>query len=554
MTNPATYNPGYWITDDTRTFMSRGYLSEGQTVEGRIREIAETAERILDKPGFADEFEQYVLNGWVSLSSPVWANFGTNRGLPISCNNVFIDDTTEAILLKTAEIGMQTKYGAGTSAYAGALRPRGSAISTGGLTDGPVHFMGLLDQTTDIISQSNVRRGSCAVYLDVEHPDIMEFLDCREEGNPIQHLSLGVCVSDAWMQAMVDGDKDKRSIWARILRKRSETGYPYIFWTDAVNRGAPQAYKDKGARIWSSNLCSEIALPSSPDESFVCCLASLNILHFSAWRDTGVARALVYFLDAVLTEYIDKTAGNLLMQPARRFSINHRAIGIGWLGWHSFLQSQMIPFESMEAKLLNVQVARHIEAETTAASKAMAVEYGEPPMLEGYGVRHTTRQAIAPTTSSSFILGAVSPSVEPENSNYYVKDLQKGKFTYRNPFLQKVLAAHGRDDEAAWRSILMAGGSVQHLDWLSDQEREVFKTFGEISQMEIIIQAAQRQRHIDQSQSINLMIHPDTPVRDINALMIRAWELGLKTLYYQRSTNPAQEFSRALVSCQSCEA
>lgn len=545
----------YWLNKDSRTFLSRGYLQEGQTAEERIKIICDTAERILGIKGFSAEFEQYILNGWVSLSSPIWSNFGTNRGLPISCNNSFIDDTMVSILEKSAEIGMQTKLGAGTSAYMGSLRPRGSAISVGGSSYGPVHFMEILQTLTNIVSQSNVRRGSCAVYLDVEHPDIMEFLDCREEGNTIQHLSLGVCITNEWMEQMIAGDKKKRSIWLRIIKKRFETGYPYIFFSDTVNNNAPDVYKDLGRRIYSSNLCSEIALSSNNEESFVCNLASVNVLHYDEWKDSRLIESLVLFLDAVMEEYIQKTDGMPMMGTAHTFAKRQRALGIGTLGWHSFLQSKMIPFESVEARELNTEIHQLISERSLAESKRMISELGfeEPEMLKGYGRRNVTLMAIAPTTSSSFILGQVSPSIEPLDSNYFVKDLQKGKFTYKNPYLKKVLAKHGKDNRETWDNILTHGGSVQQLDFLSEEEKNVFKTFGEISQLEIVIQAADRQKFIDQSQSLNLKIHPDTPIKDVNNLLIEGWKRGVKTFYYQRSTNPAQEMVRNLITCTSCE-
>lgn len=544
----------HWLNDDSRTFLSRGYLTPGQTAEERIRIICETAERYLNRPGFADEFEGYMLKGWISLSSPVWSNFGNARGLPISCNNVYVSDTTASILLKAAEVGMQTKYGAGTSAYLGALRGSGASISVGGTSFGPVHFAELFEVNTNIISQSNIRRGSCAIYLDVEHKDIEDYLELREEGSTIKHLSLGVCVGDAWMESMIAGDKDKRRIWMRILRKRSETGYPYIFFTDTVNRGAPDVYRDKGMKIHSSNLCSEIALASSEYESFVCNLASLNLLHFDEWKNTGVARALVFFLDAVMTEYIDKTRGVQFMESAHLFAVRQRALGIGTLGWHSYLQSKSIAFESFDAMSLNIEAHRNIRDATLLASQEMAALYGEPELLKGYGRRHVTTMAIAPTTSSSFILGQVSPSIEPLDSNYFVKDLQKGKFTYRNPYLKAILVEKGLDTPEVWNDILIHGGSVQHMTALSDHERKVFKTFGEISQSDIITQAAQRQEFIDQTQSLNLKIHPSASLKDVNQLMIDGWRKGIKTFYYQRSTNPAQEFVRDLLVCSACEA
>lgn len=544
----------YWLNDDSRTFLKAGYLSNGQTPENRIWEIAVTAENILQLPGFAQRFANAMDKGWISLSSPIWSNFGKPRVLPISCNGSYFEDSVDSILMKTAEIGKMSQLGAGTSAYIGALRGRGSLISTGGKADGPVHYMAGIETTVDMISQSNVRRGNAAVYIDVEHPDIMEFLECREEGSPIQGLSLGVCITNAWMREMKAGDTAKRKIWMRIIKKRFESGYPYIFWSDNVNDAAPQVYRDKDIRIWASNLCSEIALASSADWSFVCDLLSLNVLHYHAWKNTDLVETAAYFLDAVMTEYIDKTEGIFLMQNARRFAIDQRAIGLGVLGYHSLFQSKGIAFESTDARALNIDIFKTMDEQSLAASRKMAAAYGEAPLLRGYGERWVTRMAVAPTTSSSFILGQVSPSIEPENSNYYTKDLAKGKFTYRNPYLRNVLASLGLDTDETWRSILLAGGSVQHLDGLSEHNKNVFKTFGEINQGEIIRQAADRAQYIDQSQSVNLMIHPDTELRAVNALMIKAWEMGVKSLYYQRSTNPAQELVRELVSCQSCEA
>ena len=544
----------YWLNEDSRTFLERDYLREGVSPEKRITEIAEAAEKILGIHGFSDKFQAYMKKGWISLSSPIWANFGANRGLPISCNGSYIPDTMDGILGKVSEVGMMTKNGAGTSGYFGSLRARGSAISTGGKTSGPVHFIELFEKVADIISQSNVRRGSFAAYLDVEHPDIMEFLQIREEGHSIQHLSIGVCIGDEWMKSMISGDKDKRKVWAKIIQKRFSSGYPYIFFTDTVNNNAPQVYKDKSLNIHASNLCSEICLPSSQLLSFVCNLCSVNILHYEDWKNSDLVETCIYLLDAVMTDYIDKTSKVPCMEAAHNFAKEHRALGLGVLGWHSFLQSKMIPFESMEAKMLNVQIHSFIRSRAEKATIELAKLFGEPEILKGYGRRNTTLLAIAPTTSSSFILGQVSPSIEPLNSNYFVKDLAKGKFTYKNPFLIQLLEKHDKNDDETWKSILTKGGSVQHLKCLSKEEKEVFKTFGEISQKEIVIQAATRQKYIDQSQSLNLMIPPETPAKDVNQLLIFAWEQGVKTLYYQRSANPSQELARNIMACKSCEA
>jgi ribonucleoside-diphosphate reductase alpha chain len=542
-----------WLNDDSRTFLSRGYLKPGITPEERIKQIADAAENYLNYPGFSEKFQDYMSRGWYSLSTPIWCNFGED-GLPISCNGQFVDDCMDEILFCEAETGMMTKHGAGTSAYFGALRPRGSKISMGGTSFGPVHFMQLFDKVTQIVSQSNIRRGHFAAFLPVESPDINEFLDIREDGNPIQDISLGVTITDAWMSAMIEGDKEKRKIWARIIKKRFESGYPYIMWVDTSNNNAPKVYKDKNMKIFASNMCSEIQLPASQFESFVCDLSSMNLLYYEDWKDTDAVKVLTYFLDAVMEEYIIKTKDLPFMHKAYNFAKNHRAIGVGGLGWHSFLQSKMIPFESMEAKMYNAKIWNHIDEQTLEASREMAKLYGEPEVLKGYGERNTCRVAIAPTTSSSFILGQISPSIEPLNSNYFVKDLSKGKFTYKNPYLIDALKRYNKNNKEIWQSIMNHGGSVQHLAFLSEKEKFVFKTFGEISQKEIVIQAAQRQKYIDQSQSLNLMIHPDTPIKQVNELMIFAWEQGIKTLYYQRGTNPAQELARDLInSCVSCE-
>lgn len=543
----------YWLNKDSRKFLERGYLLEGETPEQRIRDIAERAEKILGIEGYADKFEGYMHRGFYSLSSPVWSNFGRDRGLPISCFGSYVPDTMSGILEKTAEVGIMTAQGGGTSGYFGDVRGRGTSISTGGQSTGAVHFMELYDKLMNVVSQGNVRRGSFAAYLPVDHPDIEEFLKIRSEGNDIQDMSIGVTVSDEWMKSMIDGDKQKRTIWGLVVKKRFETGYPYVFFEDNVNNQAPKVYKDKGEKIYASNLCSEIMLPSNPAESFVCCLSSLNLLKWDKIVDTDAVEMLVYFLDAVISEFVDKTEGMQFMQAPRRFALNHRALGVGVLGWHTYLQKNMIAFESMEAKMVNGSIWSTIRERADKASVELADMFGEAPILEGYGRRNTTTLAVAPTTSSSFILGQVSPSIEPLNSNYFVKDLAKGKFTFKNPQLRRLLTRKKQNTDDVWRSILVHGGSVQHLDFLDQEEKDVFKTFGEISQKEIVIQASIRQKYIDQGQSLNIMIPPATKPKEVNELMIFAWEQGIKSLYYQRSANPAQELARSILNCSTCE-
>jgi ribonucleoside-diphosphate reductase alpha chain len=542
-----------WLNSHSRLFLERGYLEEGVSPEERVKEIAKNAENILGIEGFADKFEKYTSLGYYSLSTPVWINYGNRRGLPVSCFNSHMDDTMIDILWKVGEVGIMSKMGGGTSGFFGDLRKRGSKISSGGESSGAVHFMELFDKVSDVVSQGSARRGSFAAYLPVEHPDIEEFLMIRSEGHAIQNMSIGVTISDDWMNRMIDGDKDKRGIWGKIIKKRFETGYPYIFFTDTVNNNAPQVYKDKGYKINSSNLCSEITLQSNSNESFVCVLSSLNLLYWDEIRNTDAIETLIYFLDTVNQEFVEKTQGMKFMEAPHEFAKNQRALGMGVLGWHSLLQSEMIAFESLEAKMLNSYIWKIIRERADQASKELADLFGEPELLKGYGRRNVTTIAVAPTTSSSFILGQVSPSIEPLNSNYFVKKLAKGSFTFKNPFLKEVLKNYKNDTDEVWKSILIRGGSVQHLDFLTSDEKFVFKTFGEISQKEIIIQAAQRQNYIDQSQSLNIMIPPDIKPKEVSDLLIEAWRMGIKTLYYQRSANPAQELSRNIMTCTSCE-
>ena len=542
-----------WLNKDSRDFLKRGYLRDGETAEERGTAIAKTAEKYLGLGGFAKKFEDYLSRGFYSLASPVWSNFGRERGLPISCNGVYIADRMDSILEKQAEVGMQTKHGSGTSGYFGDLRGRGETISVGGLSAGSVYFMELFDKVASVVSQSNVRRGSFAAYLPIDHPDITEFLRIKKEGNPIQEMSFAVCISDEWMQSMIDGDAKKRATWASVIRKRFETGYPYLFFTDTANKNAPQVYKDKDLKISASNLCSEISLYSSEEESFVCCLSSLNLLKWDEIVETDAIETLVYFLDAVMEEYIEKTKDIPFMRASHDFAKRQRALGVGVLGWHSLLQSKMIPFEGMEAQFLNMDIHKTMRKRCDKATHNLGVLFAEPEYLKGYQRRNVTTMAIAPTTSSSFILGQVSPSIEPLNSNYFTKDLAKGKFTFKNPHLEKLLEEKKKNTQTTWKSILVKGGSVQHLDFLSQEEKDIFKTFGEISQKEIVIQAAQRQKYIDQGQSLNLMISPKCPPKQVSELLIFGWEQGVKSFYYQRSANPSQELARSILSCAACE-
>ena len=544
----------WWLNEESQQILNRGYLLKGETTKTAIQRVANAAAKRLYKPELAEAFIEMIEKGWMSLSSPIWANMGTERGLPISCFNVHVPDNIEGITHKLGEVIMQTKIGGGTSGYFGELRERGSAVTDNGKSSGAVSFMKLFDTAMDTISQGGVRRGAFAAYLDIDHPDIKEFLEIKNIGNPIQNLFTGVSVPDYWMQDMIDGDFEKRTIWAKVIESRQQKGLPYIFFSDNVNRNKPQVYKDLNLKIKSSNLCSEIALPSSIDESFICCLSSMNLELYDEWKDTGAVRLAIFFLDAVLQEFIAKTEDNYYLKSANLFAKRHRALGLGVMGWHSYLQKNNISFESMEAKRLNSILFKDISDKAEKASAELATIYGEPELLKGYGRRNTTLMAIAPTTSSSAILGQASPGIEPFSSNYYKAGLAKGNFMRKNKYLKRLLAEKGIDNEDVWRSIMLNHGSVQHLSHLSEDEKAVFKTFKEISQLEIIQQASIRQKYIDQAQSLNLNIPSNLPVKDVNTLMIEAWKLGVKTLYYQRSQSVSKEFIANMVTCISCEA
>ncbi|WP_159022317.1 ribonucleoside-diphosphate reductase subunit alpha [Formosa sp. L2A11] len=554
-----------WLNDNSRKFLESGYLTEGVSPEGRIREIADRAERILKMPGFSDKFYGYMSQGFYSLASPVWSNFGQKRGLPISCFGSHVDDDMGNILFTQSEIGMMSKLGGGTSGYFGKIRHRGAAVKNNGTASGAVHIMRLFESMVDVVSQGSVRRGRFSPYLPIDHKDIMEFLEIGSEGNAIQELTHGVTVTNAWMEDMIAGDVEKRTIWAKVLQSRGEMGYPYIFFTDNANNGTVDVYKDKNHPIYASNLCTEIMLPSSEDWSFVCVLSSINLLNYDKWKDTDAVETMVYFLDAVISEFIEKLESYrdsddradrqtfLFMERAYNFAKDNRALGLGVLGWHSLLQSKSLSFSSQEAFNLNSEIFKTIKERSYAASEALAKALGEPELLKGYGRRNTTLNAIAPTTSSAFILGQVSQGIEPIWSNIYVKDIAKIKTTIKNPYLVKLLDEKGMNTHEVWNDIRSRDGSVQHLDFLSDHEKDVFKTYSEIDQMDIIYQAANRQNHIDQGQSLNIIVHPDMPTKDINKIHINAWKLGLKSLYYQHSMNAAQKFKQKK-DCASCEA
>ena len=549
----------WWLTDESKQMLERGYLLPNQTVDEKLNSICKYAASFYkDEEGLKEKFLELFERGWCSLSSPIWANFGEDRGLPISCFNTYIPDSMDGIYGALHEVAMETKLGGGTSGYF-KLRSIGSPIKGGGVSSGLMSFVELFDTTTKVVSQAGVRRGAFAAYVDIEHTEIEKFLTVKDKQSSLQSINTGICVSDEWMKLMEDGDKEKREIWAKILKSRREKGIPYLFFSDTVNKNKPQIYKDTNSIINASNLCNEIYLPTSETESFVCCLLSMNLFTYDEWENTDAVKLAVMFLDAVMSDFIKKVKDIPSMYKTYNFAKRHRALGLGVMGWHSLLQQKMIPFESFEAQQLNTSIFKYLKENSYKASIEIGDKYGYAPIFDEVETsdikrRNTTLLALAPTTSSSSILGQVSPSVEPYASNYFVVGLAKGSFTRKNLQLENLLINKNKNTEDVWKSIIQNQGSVQHLDFLTDREKEVFKTFQEISPFTIIQQASARQYFIDQGQSINLKIPNAMSIRDVNKVHMEAWKLGLKGLYYQRGTSVAKEAVLSMMECKSCEA
>ena len=549
----------WWLTDESKQMLERGYLLPNQTVDEKLNSICKYAASFYkDEEGLKEKFLELFERGWCSLSSPIWANFGEDRGLPISCFNTYIPDSMDGIYGALHEVAMETKLGGGTSGYF-KLRSIGSPIKGGGISSGLMSFVELFDTTTKVVSQAGVRRGAFAAYVDIEHPEIEKFLTVKDKQSSLQSINTGICVSDEWMKLMEDGDKEKREIWAKILKSRREKGIPYLFFSDTVNKNKPQIYKDTNSIINASNLCNEIYLPTSETESFVCCLLSMNLFTYDEWENTDAVKLAVMFLDAVMSDFIKKVKDIPSMYKTYNFAKRHRALGLGVMGWHSLLQQKMVPFESFEAQQLNTSIFKYLKENSYKASIEIGDKYGYAPIFDEVETsdikrRNTTLLALAPTTSSSSILGQVSPSVEPYASNYFVAGLAKGSFTRKNLQLENLLINKNKNTEDVWKSIIQNQGSVQHLDFLTDREKEVFKTFQEISPFTIIQQASARQYFIDQGQSINLKIPNAMSIRDVNKVHMEAWKLGLKGLYYQRGTSVAKEAVLSMMECKSCEA
>jgi len=549
--------PYWWVSDDVRKFMSRGYLVEGNSVEDRVKYIAQHVKKVTGIDGIDDRVEEAVAKGWMSLSTPIWSNFCLSRGLPISCFGSLCDDKMESIVDTWAEVSIQTKNGGGTAIYGGKLRGRGSNIKDNGKSGGFCEFAKVYQSIIQTVNQGDTRRGNIALYYPIDGPDIEEFLTFHDVNSDIKHCNFAVCVPEGWMQSMIDGDIPKRKLWAKVIDCRRRKGLPYVTFVDNANNCQLTPYGKNGDKhkILHSQLCNEVLLPTTPEESFVCCLLSMNDYCYNDWKDTNAVETATIVLDAVMSEFIEKSASIKYLEKAHRFAVKHRALGIGRLGYHSYLQKNNVAFGSMQANRISVQIQEQIYKQSIAASEMLGRMFGIPEVCQEFGLkrRNATLCAVAPTKSSAFILGDLSRSIEPVTGNYISKDLAKGRFIYKNPILKDLLASRGKDTDEIWLKILQDEGSVRSLDFLNENEKNVFKTFREIYPKDIIVHASLIQKWIDQGISLNLFYGPSASAKDIYAHTVEAWRLGIKGLYYQNGKSAVKDSLSDINGCSSCE-
>ena len=549
-----------WMDEPGLSTLMGGYLLKDETPRGMYRRVASAAASYYkDSEVWEEKFFNAIWKNWLCLASPILSNLGTKRGLPISCNSLHIGDSVDSIFMKSHELAMLSKNGAGVGIYAGDIRSRGTNIKGNGKSEGIIPWLKLYDTTIASVSQGSTRRGAAAAYLPIRHGDADEFLNIRRPTGDVNrrclNLNHGVCIDDLWMNQLLEGDKEKRLIWQEILKIRVETGEPYLFFSDNVNKNNPECYKANGLDVKTSNICTEIALYTDPEHTFVCCLSSLNLARWEEWKDTDVPQLTVRFLDAVLEEYIKKSEGISGLESSRRSAIKGRALGIGVLGWHTLLQSKGVPFDSFKSMQLNAQIFKFIRESAEIETEALAKELGEPEWCKGFNRRNTHLIAIAPTVSNSTISGGVSAGIEPIAANIYSQKSAKGTFIRKNPTLEAILESKGVNTPDVWKSINEQSGSVQHLKTLSDEEKAVFLTAREINQHAIIKQAAQRQKWVDQAQSVNLFFASNSDPKYIHEVHLAAWQEGLKTLYYCRSEGVLRGdmASRSKEECLACE-
>ena len=559
--------PEWGQTDVYKKTISGGYLLHGETPRDAYMRVASSVARRLYKPELTETFFDYIWKGWLCLASPVLSNTGTDRGLPISCFGIDVGDSIYEIGNKNLEMMLLAKHGGGVGIGVNMIRPAGAKITGNGTSDGVVPFCKIYDSTILATNQGSVRRGAASVNINIEHDDFLEWLEIREPKGDVnrQSLNLHQCavVGDKFMRKLEQGDAEARTKWSKLLRKRKATGEPYILFKGNTNKANPQAYKDNGLKVHMTNICSEITLHTDENHSFVCCLSSLNLAKYEEWKDTNLIHDAIWFLDGVMEEFIQRAKGLRGFENAVRSAQRGRALGLGVLGWHTYLQDKGIPFEGLLAQFETRKIFSQIKIESERASRALAETYGEPLWCSGTGLRNTHLRAIAPTVSNSKLSGNVSPGIEPWAANVFTEQSAKGTFIRKNPTLVKLLKKHKLNTNEIWDKILADGGSVQNIDELDNIQmahdipaKEVFKTFKEINQLELVSQAGIRQQYIDQSVSLNLAFPSVATPKWLNQVHMEAWKKGIKTLYYVRTESVLRgDIAQAAMNpdCLSCD-
>jgi ribonucleoside-diphosphate reductase alpha chain len=555
-----------WMDDIALSMISKGYLLSDESVFDGFKRVSKSAARRLRRKDLQPFFYEAMVKNWLCLASPVLSNMGTERGLPISCYGIDVDDSVEGIASANSELMRLSSQGGGVGMSLSRIRGRGARIKDNGVSEGIIPWAKIYDSTILATNQGSVRRGAASFNLDINHPDIEEFLMMRRPKGDVNRQCLNthhcVVVDDVFMQKVEDRDPHSLKIWGEILRTRLETGEPYIMFKDNVNKANPEGYKKLNLEVTMTNICSEIVLYTDPLHSFICCLSSLNLARYDEWKDyrfengMSVPELMTWFLEGVLQEFIDRAKNIRFMENTVRSAQKGRAIGIGALGWHTFLQAKGVPFVGIQANAYTREIFSFIDSESLKASKDMAVEYGEPEWCKGTGVRHSHRMAIAPTVSNAHISGGVSPSIEPLPANIYNLKTAKGVFIKKNPVLEALLESKGFNITSVWDQIAKDQGSVygiqEHI--LSDEEKEVFRTFKEINQLEIVRQAGIRQQYVDQTVSLNLCFDPNDTPRWMSEVHKEAHKAGIKTLYYLRTESVLRgDNLDRTAACVACE-
>ena len=541
-----------------------GYLYNGETPREAYERVATTVARRLRKPEMADTFFDYIWKGWLCLASPVLSNTGTERGLPISCFGIDVADSILDIGTKNLEMMLLAKHGGGVGIGINQIRPAGAEITMNGTSDGVVPFCKIYDSTILATNQGAVRRGAASVNLNIDHKDWEDWLEIREPKGDVnrQSLNLHQCtiIGDKFMRKLRDGDKVARRKWGKLLQKRKATGEPYIMFKGNVNKQNPSMYKDNALKVFMTNICSEIVLHTDENHSFVCCLSSLNLAKYHEWKNTNLIYDSIWFLDGVLEEFIQKAKNRRGFENAVRFAEKGRALGLGVLGWHTYLQQKGYPFEGLLAQHETRRIFSQIKIESERASMALAETYGEPLWCVGTGFRNTHLRAIAPTVSNSKLAGNISPGIEPWAANVFTDQSAKGTFIRKNPTLVNELKKKKLNTDKIWNKILADGGSVQdikELDKVTVGEhdvpiKEVYKTFKEINQLELVNQAGIRQQYVDQAVSLNLAFPAQADPKFINKVHLEAWKKGIKTLYYMRTESVLRGDIAAAATSEDC--